>query len=181
MRLREIVLVSALAGLALSAQFAAAQTTTPDQPSPTPTITTLTSPDAPPASLPAAPGTMGTPSATAPAATAPASLTRQLTVETVEDMDLVASGSTEEIGDIEGVVESNADKKQFLVIERGGFLGFGAREIAIPLENLVVENDRLVLRNMNIAQLDSIPEFETGSDAFRELDAAQQVTFPTHP
>jgi PRC-barrel domain len=182
MRLREIALATALASLAFSIQAAVAQTNAPDQPPATPTITPSPSPSVPPAapaSPQTAPGTSGTTSATAPATGAPASATRQLTVDAVEDMDLVASGSTEEIGEIEGVVEHNADKKQFVLIERGGFMGFGAKEIAIPLENLVVENDRLVLRSMDVAQLDGMPEFENGNDTFRELDDAQQVTLAT--
>jgi len=54
-------------------------------------------------------------------------------------MKLVASGSPEEIGKIEGIVENNADKTQFVLIERSGFLGFGAKQIAVPLEKLVVD------------------------------------------
>lgn len=41
-------------------------------------------------------------------------------------MDLVGADG-KEIGDSDGVVENNADKKQFVLVERGGFLGFGAK------------------------------------------------------
>ena len=179
MTLRGVALAAALTGLTLTLQPATAQTDAPGQPSAVPTISTPTSSNPPPGASQVVPSATGTTSASIPAASTPASITRQLTVDALEDMELVASGSTEEIGDIEGVVESTADKKHFVLIERGGFLGFGAKQVAIPLENLAAENDRLVVRNMDVAQLDALPEFENANDAFRELDDAQQVTLPT--
>lgn len=122
--------------------------------------------------------TTGPASPTGPVAGLAASVTRQLTVNALEDMDLVAAAGGDAIGDIEGVVENNADKKRFVLIERGGFMGFGAKEKAVPLENLVVQNDKLALRNMDVAQLDALPEFDNGNNTFRELDAGQQVNVP---
>jgi hypothetical protein len=99
---------------------------------------------------------------------------RVLTVDALEDMDLVGADG-KEVGDIEGVVENNADKKQFVVVERGGFLGLGAKEIAIPLEHIAVQGEKVILRNMDVAQLDGMAEFSNDNNAFRELDEMQQI------
>jgi len=101
--------------------------------------------------------------------------TRQLTVDALEDMDLVGPDG-KKIADVEGVLENNADKKQFVVIERGGFFGIGAKEIAIPIENVAVQGDKVMLRNMDVAQLDGMPAYKNENNAYRELDDAQQVT-----
>jgi sporulation protein YlmC with PRC-barrel domain len=124
------------------------------------------SPAAPPSASPA-PGT--TTGSTTLGATG-----RTLTVDALEDMDLVGADG-KEIGDIEGVVENNADKKQFVVIERGGFLGFGAKEIAIPVDNVAVQGEKVILRNMDVAQLDGMAEFTNDNNVFRELDDTQQI------
>ncbi len=99
---------------------------------------------------------------------------RILTVNALEDMDLVGADG-KQIGDIEGVVENNADKKQFVIIERGGFLGFGAKTITVPLENVAVKGERVTLRNMDVAQLDGLAEFKNDNNAFRDLDDTQQI------
>jgi hypothetical protein len=103
--------------------------------------------------------------------------TRVLTVDALGDMDLVGADG-KEIGDIEGMVENNADKKQFVVLERGGFLGLGAKKTAVPLENLAVQGEKVTLRNMDVAQLDGMAEFENDNNAYRELGESQQITLP---
>jgi sporulation protein YlmC with PRC-barrel domain len=138
---------------------AAAQTTTSD---PAPTSPTTASP---------APDTVT--GSTTPTSTL-GSATRMLTVDALEDMDLVGADG-QEIGEIEGVVENNSDKKQFVLIERGGFLGFGAKEIAVPLENVAVQGEKITLRNMDVAQLDGMAEFNNEGNAYRELDDIQQI------
>ena len=175
MTMRTLALASAVVTLALAGQPATAQTTTTPAQAPGPNTITTPEPAAPQST---AGSTSGSTSSGAPAAGATVSLTRQLTVDAVEDMDLVATSGGDEIGDVEGVVESNVDKKQFVLVERGGFLGFGAREIAIPLENVAVQNDKLVLRNMDVAQLDAMPEFDNGNNAFRDLEDGQRVNLP---
>src|SRR5215218_6465362 len=111
-----IAFAALLAGSLGAAPIASAQAqTTPapsTAPSPAPT------PAAPPAgatTAPASPSTSGAqPSATAPAQ--PATPVRQMTVSALTDKDLVGArdlvgAKDNEVGDIERVVESNADKK----------------------------------------------------------------------
>ncbi len=129
-----------------------------------------------PAALAQAPAAPAAPEMTTGSVTGSAgaaSNLRQMSVEAIEDMDLVAVDG-KEIGEIEGVMESG-DGRRFLIVERGGFLGVGAKEIAIPFENLALQGDRLVLRNMDMAALDAMPAFKNEGNAYRELDEEQQV------
>ena len=77
---------------------------------------------------------------------------RQMTVSALTDKDLTGARDNE-VGDIERIVESNADKKQYLVISRGGFLGLFETEVMIPLENVAAQGDRIVLRNLTEEQV----------------------------
>ena len=103
--------------------------------------------------------------------------TRILTVDTLEAMDLVGADG-KEIGIIDGVVENNADHKQFALVRRGGLLGIGAREITIPLENLAVQGGKVSLRDMDTAQLDGSPEFNNTGKAYQRLDGTREVSLP---
>ena len=80
---------------------------------------------------------------------------KQMTVSALTDKDLVGARDNE-VGDIERVVESNADKKQYLVISRGGFLGLFETEVLVPLENVAAQGDRIVLRNLTEEQVCAI-------------------------
>jgi hypothetical protein len=150
---------------------ATAQTSSPETaPTPpaasSPAATTPASPSALPSAAPEAGSTT--------ASTTLGSTTRILTVDALEDMDLIGADG-KEIGDIEGVVENNAGKKQFVVIKRGGFLGFGAKAITLPLENVAVQGEKATLRNMDVAQLDGLAEFKNDNNAFRDLDDSQPI------
>lgn len=150
---------------------AVAQTSTSDPAPATPPAAsspTTTAPAAPPTPAPGT--TIGSTTATSPLGTA----TRMLTVDALGDMELVGADG-KEIGDIGGVVENNADKKQFVLVERGGFLGFGAKEIAVPVENLAVQGGKVTLRSMDVAQLHGITEFSNDNNAYRELEDTQQI------
>ena len=123
MRMRTLALASAVAVSALVLQPALAQTmTAPGQPGTSGVGT-------PPVSSPStAQPPSGTSTGATSAATTPAGATRQLTVNALEDMNLVGPDG-KKIADVEGMVENNADKKQFVIVERGGFLGIGAKGV----------------------------------------------------
>ena len=123
------------------------------------------------------PGTALT-SGAQPSAAAPAQPTtpmKQMTVSALTDKDLVGARDNE-VGEIERVVESNADKKQHLVISRGGFLGLFETEVLVPLENVAVQGDRIVLRNLTEEQVKALPKYTTDDKAYRELDGSQSVS-----
>jgi len=100
---------------------------------------------------------------------------RQMTVSALTDKDLIGARDNE-VGDIERIVESNADKKQYLVISRGGFLGLFETEVVIPLENVAAQGDRIVLRNLTEEQVKALPKYTNEGNTYRELDGSQTVT-----
>jgi hypothetical protein len=46
---------------------------------------------------------------------------------------------------------------------------------AIRIENVAVQGAKVILRNMDVAQLDGRAEFTNDNNAFRELDDNQQI------
>ncbi len=97
-----------------------------------------------------------------------------MTVAALKEKDLVGANSGE-LGDIDSVVESNADKKRFLIIGRGGFLGLFETDVAIPLENVAVRGDQVVAQNLTEDQLKALPKFENDNNAYRVLDDSQSL------
>ena len=191
--MKEPIAILAIAGAALAWQPARAQT----QPAPVPPAG-----GAPP--LAQSPGeaapqpTLGQPlggqsrinvlvpegTGTDPAVTAPASLpvppgaTRQLTVAALKDMEL-AGDDGHELGDIESIIEGGADRARFLVVSRGGVLGFGDKEVVLRLESVAVRNDKLILRGITDPQLATLPAFTREGSGYRELGGGETVTVPT--
>ena len=98
-----------------------------------------------------------------------------MNVSELTEKDLTGANN-DEVGDIERVVESNADKKQYVVISRGGFLGLFETEVLIPLENVAVKGDQIVLRNLAQEQLRTLPKFESDDTAYRRLEDNQNIT-----
>jgi len=78
------------------------------------------------------------------------------------------------LGDVERVVEGQ-DRKQFVVVGVGGFLGIGERHVAIPIENVVFRSDRLLLEGVSDDQLKSMPAFDRNNRALREVQANATV------
>lgn len=65
----------------------------------------------------------------------------------------------EELGTVDRVVVSG--DRQYLVLTEGGFLGFGEREVAIPLDSVSVIEGRLVMRGMSQEDIEAMPEFDS--------------------
>jgi sporulation protein YlmC with PRC-barrel domain len=53
----------------------------------------------------------------------------------------------EQLGDVEGVVRSAVDNKNYVVIDHGGFLGLGEKRIALSMEGLMAQGDRIIVRD----------------------------------
>jgi sporulation protein YlmC with PRC-barrel domain len=100
---------------------------------------------------------------------------KQMTVSALTDKDLVGARDNE-VGEIERVVENTADKKRYLVISRGGFLGLFETEVMVPLENVAAQGDRIVLRNLTEEQVKGLPKYTTDDKTYRELDDAETVS-----
>jgi hypothetical protein len=97
-----------------------------------------------------------------------------MSVSMLKEKDLIGANSGE-LGDIDSIVENNADKKQFLVISRGGFLGLFQTDVAIPLDNVAMRGDQIVAQNLTEGQLKALPKFENNNNAYRVLDDNQSI------
>ena len=108
--------------------FAQATATAPAQTDPAtsaPPAGAATSPAPSPGATPPSP----TPAPQEPTVSAPPPPpTKQMSVSALTEKDLQGAKENE-IGDIERVVEANSDKKRYLVISRGGFLGLFESEV----------------------------------------------------
>jgi len=78
------------------------------------------------------------------------------------------------LGDVERVVEAQ-DRKRFVVVGVGGFLGLGERHVAIPIENVVYRSDRLLLEGISDDQLKSMPAFDRNNRNLREVEGNATV------
>ena len=48
--------------------------------------------------------------------------------------------------------------------------------VAIPLENVVVRNDQIVLQGLTAEQLKALPKFENTNNSYRELGDNENIT-----
>ena len=98
-----------------------------------------------------------------------------MTASALADKDLLGQNGIE-LGEIERVVENRGNKKQFLVVSRGGFLGFFEKEYAVPVDQVAVQGDTVRAPTMTEGQLEAmLPIDSTGTD-FRSLDSGQTVS-----
>jgi hypothetical protein len=73
-------------------------------------------------------------------------------------------------------VVSSGDR-YYVVLTEGGFLGFGEREVALPLDTISVRNGALVMRGMTQEDVDALPAFDL--PAAQEVGIGQQVEIGT--
>ena len=172
--------VAALLLLA-SAQGAFAQTTAPAQPQAGPGTSASPSAATPPAVSPdsTAPSAPAPPAPAQPApqptvSAPPSPPMKQMSVSDLVEKDLEGAKENE-IGDIERVVEATSDKKRFLVISRGGFLGLFESEVLVPVDNVAARGDRVVLRNMTEEQIKTLPKFDSDDKSYRALDGKTSI------
>jgi sporulation protein YlmC with PRC-barrel domain len=141
-----------LLGAAVTAGVAAssfAQTQAPSTAQTPPATTTQ------PSTAPAAPATT-MPAAPRPATAAPGTIKGS----TLINMD-VRNNADEKIGDINDMIVSTDGKVQQVIISVGGFLGVGARKVAVAWSDVKVDaNADVAWVNMTKQQLEQVPSFE---------------------
>ena len=99
--------------------------------------------------------------------------TSQLGVATVELKDVVNGWSAkrqilgqhvyndkgEEVGTVEDIIISPERSVSYAIVGAGGFLGIGTHDVAIPANQLKLQNDRLVLAGATKDALRALPAF----------------------
>jgi hypothetical protein len=109
----------------------------------------------------------------------PTGATRKITVSSLTDKDLKGQNKTD-LGDIERVIESKADKRSYVVVSRGGVLGFFGQQYLVPLDRIAVAGDSVVAKELTQAQLEGSTKFVEDTGAYRDLEANQLLTIPEH-
>jgi len=66
----------------------------------------------------------------------------------------------EEVGEVNDVVVANDRDEMFLVVGVGGFLGMGEKDVALPVSDLRMSSDNVLLMSQKSEdQLKEMPEF----------------------
>lgn len=91
--------------------------------------------------------------------------TGMTTAVSVDEMmgKTVRGSDGESIGSVEDVIiDPQSGEARHLVISSGGFLGIGAKQIAVDMTtaDLTRQDDDLLLPNMTQADVEALPEFE---------------------
>ena len=108
---------------------------------------------------------------TQPGQTAAGGEVQSVALVDFDGMDVVNERG-EQVGEVEAIVQSAADNKMYVVIENGGFLGVGENRVALSLEGLMMQGDRIVVPGLTDDEIRALPQFEAG-DQFPEVDAAE--------
>lgn len=67
----------------------------------------------------------------------------------------------EPIGEVEDLLVSRTDGQLYAVVDVGGFLGIGAKEIALPVASLSVGDENVILMSQkDESELKSMPEID---------------------
>jgi sporulation protein YlmC with PRC-barrel domain len=72
----------------------------------------------------------------------------------------VYNDNNEKIGTIDDLVMSRNRSNSYAVIGVGGFLGAGTRDVAVPVDRLRHEGDKLILPGATKEALKAMPEFK---------------------
>lgn len=85
------------------------------------------------------------------------------------------------LGYVRKVVQA-PDKTICIVVDYGGFLGFGARPIAVPVDAMAILGRYMEILEFTPKQLDRFPTYEDGQDKPVALDTTIRVPLakPSH-
>ncbi len=97
-----------------------------------------------------------------------------LRADELTDRDVVDANG-EDIGDVEDVVIGRGDNTAYAIIEFGGILGIGDKEVAIPLDQLtLISEDQVLLKGgITEEQLEQFPDYN--EDDYLEVTEDQRV------
>jgi hypothetical protein len=72
----------------------------------------------------------------------------------------VYNQSKEKVGTIDDLMVAQDGESALAIIGAGGFAGLGRHDVAIPLEQLSLENGRFILEGATKAAIKALPKFE---------------------
>jgi sporulation protein YlmC with PRC-barrel domain len=102
--------------------------------------------------------------------------TQRIVVSELEGMDVV-NARGEQLGDVDDVVRAVADNKLYVVIDHGGFLGLGEKQVALSLDGLMIQGNRIVIPGLTDEEIEALPAFESNDQAFPEVEDNEEAEF----
>ncbi len=99
---------------------------------------------------------------------------QDVNADDLDDMSVVNS-SGDKIGELDEIVLSKQDNQLYAVVEVGGFLGAGEKEVVIPLKELTMRDGKLwaPLTASTQEQLKSRPEYD--DSRYQEVSEEQRI------
>jgi len=94
---------------------------------------------------------------------------RSITASEIEGMDVVNLRGVQ-LGEVENVVRSAADNREFIVISHGGFLGLGEKRVALPVTDVRVNGDRIQVPGLTDEQISALPAFDWNDRTYPEVE-----------
>ena len=86
----------------------------------------------------------------------------------------VINGRGEDLGEVGRVVRNG--QNAYLIVEHGGwFFGLNDKEVAFPLENVMVRGEQVVLRGMTEEQIEQMPDYDYANEVNLEADEEVDV------
>lgn len=70
--------------------------------------------------------------------------------------------NNEKVGEVDNVLMGPNNQANSVLVDIGGFLGMGAKTVAIPVSQLRAEGDRLVAQNLTKEQARNMQEYKEG-------------------
>jgi len=99
---------------------------------------------------------------------APTAGRQNIAVSQLKKMNLFDARGNQ-LGDVEQVIQGQ-DGKRYIVVGVGGFLGIGEKHVLIPVENVVIRNNRLMTEGLTNEQVKTRPIFDRNNREFKEVD-----------
>ena len=98
--------------------------------------------------------------------------TREVPVANLMNRDVVTS-SGEDLGEVSRVVSNNG--QPYVVVEYGGFLGFGQDEVALPAQRVALRGDKVLLLGLTEEDIDAMPDYDAGREQSVARDASLKL------
>lgn len=89
--------------------------------------------------------------------------TRSISVSEISGMDVI-NARGEELGEVSRVVRNG--QSMYVIVEHGGwFFGINDKEVALPVDDVVVQNGKIVLRGLTEEQIEAMPDYDYAAEA----------------
>lgn len=162
MRLNDTIKAMLLAGVIASPALAQQTTTDPAAPArPGQAVPERAAPATPPAAMPSTPAMPSQAMPAAPREVDPAAVAASGTRASKVVGATVRNSERESIGSIDDLIITRDERVPVAVISVGGFLGIGAKLVAVPFERLQIDAEgNVVLPNATRDSLRALPEFK---------------------